>query len=78
MPPLPPTRLNSALLVRKEEIPETTKPPAPPATGHRVNVSYRPRSTTYEQLRQLAFTERRPIQAIIDEAVETWLASHTD
>lgn len=71
-----PPRLSSALVVRKEDVPESAKPPtAPPLV--RISMTYRPRQDVHERLRAIGFHERRPVQALIDEAVEAWLDTKT-
>ncbi len=69
MPPHP--KLTPDLLVRKETLPETVRPQVP--TAARVNVSYRPLESTHDRLRAVSYATRRPIQAIMDEAVLAWL-----
>ena len=67
-----PPRLSSALVVRKEDVPESAKPPTAPPMA-RISMTYRPRQDVHERLRAIGFNERRPVQALIDEAVEAWL-----
>lgn len=73
----PPAKLSS-LFVRREEVPEAVKPPAPPPPEGRVPMSYRPRQSVYDRLRELAYKRRRPAQALMDEAIEAWLEQQTD
>lgn len=68
-----PPKLSADLLVRKENLPETVRPPVAPSNAGRVNVSYRPLETTHDRLRAVSYSTRRPIQAIMDEAVLAWL-----
>ena len=71
-----PPKLSADLLVRKETLPDTVRPPVAPGTAARVNVSYRPLESTHDRLRAVSYTTRRPIQAIMDEAVIAWLDAH--
>ena len=68
----PISRLSAALVVRKEDVPESAKPPTAPPVA-RVSMTYRPRQDVHERLRAIGFNERRPVQSLIDEAVEAWL-----
>ena len=72
----PPSRLSSSLLIRKDQVPETVKPPSAPPPVARMSMTYRPRQDVHEKLRTIAFDQRRPIQALIDEAVEVWLEAN--
>jgi hypothetical protein len=72
LPPHP--KLTADLLVRKESLPETIRPQT--ASGARINVTYRPLESTHERLRAVSYATRRPIQAIMDEAVLAWLDAH--
>ncbi len=67
-----PSRLSSALLIRKDQVPDSVKPPTPPPPV-RVTISYRPKLEVRERLRLIAFENRRTVQNLIDEAVEGWL-----
>jgi len=70
-----PPKLGANLIVRKEEVPTTVRPPQPThATGPKMMVSYRPTAAVYEELREISHKERRPMQSLIDEAVELWLS----
>ncbi len=71
----PPTPLNARLLVRKEDVPDTIKPPTPKPTG-KMMISYRPNADLYERLRVLSFHQRRTMQSLLDEAVEMLLEQH--
>jgi hypothetical protein len=53
--------------------PATPQQPALPAQEPRVLLSYRPRISTHEALRRISFETRRPMQELVDEAVEAWL-----
>lgn len=72
----PPSRLSSNLLVRKEDVPETVRPPSAPPPPARTSMTYRPRQDVHEKLRAISFHQRRPIQTLIDEAVEAWLETN--
>jgi len=69
----PPSRLSSALLIRKDQVPDSVKPPMTPPPPVRVTISYRPKQDVRERLRLIAFENRRTVQDLIDEAVEGWL-----
>lgn len=69
----PPSRLSSALLIRKDQVPDSVKPPMAPPPPVRVTISYRPKQDVRERLRLIAFENRRTVQDLIDEAVEGWL-----
>lgn len=57
-------------------------PPAPmpavPASMPRTAMTYRPTVATHEKLRLLSFKTRRPMQELVDEAVEAWLGRQPD
>ena len=73
-----PAELDSSLLVRKGDVPETAKPPSASLPEGRVNMTYRVRQSMHERLRNIAHQERRPIQELIDEAMEAWLSGRKD
>ena len=72
----PPSRLSSSLLVRKDEVPDSVKPPSVPPPAARMSMTYRPKIEVHEKLRTIAFNQRRPIQSLIDEAVEAWIDAY--
>jgi hypothetical protein len=41
-------------------------------------MTYRPTIVTHDKLRLLSFKTRRPMQELVDEAVEAWLAKQPD
>jgi hypothetical protein len=69
-----PSRLNPGLVVRKEDVPETVQPPTAPPPVARVSMTYRPRQDVHEYLRAVAYNQRSSVQALIDEAVDRWIA----
>ena len=71
----PPTPLSAKLLVRKEDVPASVKPPSAKPTG-RMMISYRPGTDLYERLRILSFNQRRTMQSLLDEGVEMLLEAH--
>jgi hypothetical protein len=60
--------------------PAAAPPPAPipPANPPRTAMTYRPTVATHEKLRLLSFKTRRPMQELVDEAVEAWLGRQPD
>lgn len=68
----PPARLNADMLLRKDEVPETVKPPEATFKEMRAYISYRPKQSVYEVLRNTSFSERKTLQALLDEAVDLW------
>ncbi len=52
--------------------------PAAPAIMPRTAMTYRPTVATHEKLRLLSFKTRRPMQELVDEAVEMWLGRQPD
>lgn len=52
--------------------------PAAPANMPRTAMTYRPTVATHEKLRLLSFKTRRPMQELVDEAVEVWLGKQPD
>lgn len=73
-----PAELDSSLLVRKGDVPDTAKPPSATLPEGRVNMTYRVRQSMHERLRNIAHQERRPIQELMDEAMEAWLSGRKD
>lgn len=63
-------------------VPAAPPPPAPlaaaPASMPRTAMTYRPTIATHEKLRLLSFKTRRPMQELVDEAVEIWLGRQLD
>lgn len=64
-------------------VPATVPPPpapmpAAPANMPRTAMTYRPTVATHEKLRLLSFKTRRPMQELVDEAVEAWLDRQPD
>lgn len=74
----PPSRLSPSLLVRKEDVPQTAKPPSAPPPAPRTSLTYRPRQDVHEMLRSIAFDQRTTVQALIDEAVDRFLSGRGD
>jgi hypothetical protein len=61
--------------------PEPSPPPAPAPAAQpepRTAMTYRPTIKVHGQLRRIGFERRRPMQELVDEAVEAWLARQTD
>lgn len=52
--------------------------PQPVASIPRTAMTYRPTISTHERLRLISFKTRRPMQELVDEAVEVWLNQQTD
>lgn len=73
----PPSRLNAGLFVRKEDVPDTVQPPVAASRG-RVVITYRPTPEVHDFLREAAFKQKRPMQALLDQAVEMLRASLTE
>lgn len=69
------TELDASLLVRKGEVPESAKPPAPTPVEGRMIYSYRVRLSDHAKLRERAFHTKTTIQELIDGAVRTMMES---
>jgi hypothetical protein len=52
--------------------------PPSPVNPPRTAMTYRPTVATHEKLRLLSFKTRRPMQELVDEAVEAWLGRQPD
>jgi hypothetical protein len=76
--PQPPSRLSASLLVRKEDVPSSVKPPSVPPPPARISMTYRPRQDVHDTLKAIALDQRTSVQALIDEAVDRFLSSRVD
>lgn len=68
--PLSPLSLDVPAGTEPEQpAPTRRAPPKPPRTA----MTYRPTIEAHEQLREISYLTRRPMQDLIDEAVAAWL-----